>query len=216
MRTALISDIHGHWGGLEIVLQDIELRQVDRIVCLGDLVEGGEHNDKVVEFIRTNGIATVRGNHDELNECHLGVDNQKWLTQLPELMTEGDVLFTHISPRIPQKKRSIDNNIEAWNIFDDDIHYRLYFIGHIHFPTIFGAKYHLFGETCHYEVDSGEYHFDETDRYIVCFGAVGYPRRGGKFIRYGIFDSCANKVEFMKLEGPLLPFGLNIQPLVIE
>ena len=160
----------------------------------------------MVEFIRTNHIATVRGNHDEINDCHLKRDNQSWLDHLPEVLIEEDILFTHISPRIA--KREITNNIEAWNVFDDT-DYRLYFIGHIHFPAMFGAQYDLFGEACPYQVDFDEYYLDKTDRYIISFGAIGYPRSGGKFLRYGVFDSITNKVEFIKLEGPLLPYGLN-------
>lgn len=208
MKTALISDLHGHWEGLEVVLRDIDLQDIDRIICLGDLVEGGEHNDKIVEFMRDNNIATVRGNHDEINDCHLKPDNQNWLADLPDTIIEADVLFTHISPRT--NKMAIINSIEAWNVFDDT-HYRLYFIGHVHLPIVYGARYDSFGESCPYHVDSGQFYLDETDRYIISFGAVGYPRGGGKFIRYGIFDSTASIIEFVKLEGPLLPYGLNSQ-----
>ena len=51
---------------------------------------------------------------------------------------------------------------------------------------------------------------DKSDRYIISFGAVGYPRGGGKFMRYGIFDQQKYQLEFIKLEGELLPFGLCI------
>src|SRR4028119_1301811 len=113
MRTAVISDIHGNWDGLQVALIDIESRNVDRIICLGDLVEGGEHDDAVVEFIKSNNITTVQGNHDEINDCQLKADNQNWLHQLPGIIVENDIVFTHISPRL--KIKNIDNNIEAWN-----------------------------------------------------------------------------------------------------
>jgi predicted phosphodiesterase len=201
MKTAVISDIHGHWTGLEIVLRDIASRNVDRIVCLGDLVEGGDYNDKVVEFIRTSNIVTVRGNHDVVNNCQIKPDNQSWLDQLPEYLLEEDVFFTHLFPRMTDIP--IDNCLEAWNVFEDT-HYRLCFIGHIHFPAMFGAQSDLIGEACSYPVDFGKYQLDKTDRYIISFGAVGYPRGGGKFLRYGIFDSTTNQVEFIRLTGPLL------------
>ncbi len=57
-------------------------------------------------------------------------------------------------------------------------------------------------------MDCGSYDLNPRDRYIICFGAIGYPRGGGKFIRYGIFDSDENRVEFIKLKGTLLPYGL--------
>jgi len=207
MKTAVISDIHGHWTGLEIVLRDIASRNVDRIVCLGDLVEGGEHNDRVVEFIRTNDIITVRGNHDAVNDCQLKPENQSWLAQLPEYLLEGDVFFTHISPRMTEIP--IYNCLEAWNVFEDT-HYRLCFIGHLHFPVMFGAQSKLVGEACPYPIDFGKHQLDQTNRYIISFGAIGYPADCGKFLRYGIFDSTTNQVEFIRLVGPLLPYGLNI------
>ncbi|MCD8488905.1 MAG: metallophosphoesterase [Desertifilum sp.] len=207
MRIAIISDIHGNWEGLKVVLQDIKLQSIDKVVCLGDLVEGGEHNDAVVEFIRENNIATVQGNHDEFNDCQLKQDNQKWLKELPDLLIENNYIFTHISPRL--KKCAISNSIEAWNVFDE-VSFQVCFIGHIHFPALFGAQHDEFGEACSYFVDSGKFVLNTQDSYIVSFGAIGYSRGGGKFVRYGIFDAAENTVEFIKLEGPLLPYGLSI------
>jgi predicted phosphodiesterase len=68
MKTAIVSDIHGNWDGFNTVLEDIKSRQVDRIICLGDVVDGGEENDAVVNWLKGNNITTVRGNHDE-NGC---------------------------------------------------------------------------------------------------------------------------------------------------
>ena len=42
-RTASISDIHGNYDGLLAVLADIARLQCDRILCQGDLVDGGPH-----------------------------------------------------------------------------------------------------------------------------------------------------------------------------
>ena len=37
-RTAIVSDIHGNLAALEAVMADIALQEVDRIVCLGDVI----------------------------------------------------------------------------------------------------------------------------------------------------------------------------------
>jgi predicted phosphodiesterase len=206
MKTAFISDIHGNWSALLTVLDDIKSRQVDRIICLGDMVDGGDHNNAVVEFIKDNNIITVQGNHDAFNDCRLKKENQGWLNQLPEIIIEDDIILTHISPRF--KKNKISNNIEAWNVFDES-NFRLHFIGHLHFPVLFGEKCEFFAESCEYPIDDGEIVLNSSDRYIICFGAVGYPRSGGKFIRYGIFNSIHNSIEFIKLEGFLLPYGFS-------
>jgi len=59
-------------------------------------------------------------------------------------------------------------------------------------------------QACAYEMDEGLFELDPTDRYIVSFGAIGYPRSGGPFIRYGIYDTSNTSSEFVRLEGPLL------------
>ncbi|GAB4283775.1 MAG: metallophosphoesterase family protein [Oscillatoriaceae cyanobacterium] len=216
MKTAIFSDIHGNFAALKLVLDDIASRQVDRIICLGDLVDGGEDNDAVVEVIKNRisetpdsdglnktGFYAVRGNHDETHNGDLLKSNKHWLKQLPATLIELDIIFTHISPR--PKIKAIKNGIEAWNVFDET-NWRLSFIGHLHFPAIFGELNEDLCEAHSYSVDEGIYQLDPTDRYIICFGAVGYPRGGGKFIGYGIFDDAANTVEFIKLSGPLLEF----------
>ena len=38
MRIALISDIHGNMVALSAVLEDIQAQDVEKILCLGDVV----------------------------------------------------------------------------------------------------------------------------------------------------------------------------------
>ena len=40
-RTAILSDIHGNLTALEAVLADVDDQNVDRIVCLGDVIGYG-------------------------------------------------------------------------------------------------------------------------------------------------------------------------------
>ena len=91
MRTALISDIHGNYDGLQSVLQDIATQNCDRIMCLGDLVDGGLQSVEVVRAIRDLGIVTVQGNHDEYGvfDFTLPEDVRDYLRALPEEITEG-------------------------------------------------------------------------------------------------------------------------------
>ena len=166
MKTAFISDIHGNSSALLTVLDDIKSRNVHRIVCLGDMVDAGDDNDYIVEYMRNNHIITVQGNHDIINDCKLEKDNQKWLYELPEMIIEDDIWFTRISPR--QQKYQIYNNIEAWNVFDKH-NFRLCFIGHLHFPVLFGEKYDFFGESCKYVVDEGELILDGIDLPKILF-----------------------------------------------
>lgn len=39
MRVAVISDIHANLEALNSVIKDIRKRNVDKIICLGDIIE---------------------------------------------------------------------------------------------------------------------------------------------------------------------------------
>ncbi len=64
-RVALIADIHGNAVALEAVLADIERRDVDEIVCLGDVAAGGPQPREALRRLRALGCPVVRGNADD-------------------------------------------------------------------------------------------------------------------------------------------------------
>lgn len=64
MRVALISDIHGNAFALDAVLGDIQGQAVDRIVCLGDAIQGGAQPAATVQRLRELGCPVVMGNAD--------------------------------------------------------------------------------------------------------------------------------------------------------
>ena len=63
-RLTLISDIHGNGVALDTVLADVAAREVDEIVCLGDLAAGGPQPRQVLRRLRELGCRAVRGNAD--------------------------------------------------------------------------------------------------------------------------------------------------------
>ncbi|CEQ16500.1 metallophosphoesterase family protein [Paraclostridium sordellii] len=65
MRIATISDIHSNLYALNEVLADIEKRNVDMVVCTGDLVGYATRPNEVIETLRKNKILTIMGNYDE-------------------------------------------------------------------------------------------------------------------------------------------------------
>jgi putative phosphoesterase len=70
MRVAAISDIHGNRFALDAALADVEKHAIDKIVCLGDTVQGGPQPVETVERLRKLGSPVVLGNADAwlLNE----------------------------------------------------------------------------------------------------------------------------------------------------
>lgn len=61
---AVISDIHGNMLAFEAVLRDLERRPAERIVCLGDAVQGGAQPAEVVQRLRELACPVVMGNAD--------------------------------------------------------------------------------------------------------------------------------------------------------
>jgi predicted phosphodiesterase len=204
MRTALISDIHGNFDGLLAVLNDTALLKCDRVVCLGDLVDGGPHGPEVVKLVQELALPTVRGNHDEWPDTILPWDAKKYLRSLPEEIVEGGILYTHTSPR--RKKDKIKDPIEAWNVFEESS-YRRIFVGDIHIPLIYGQKCVQQVSATSYPISyDHEFPMDPDDRYIVCVGAVGYSRDGLDIMRYAIYDHARDTLRFRAVPGPILKF----------
>lgn len=201
-RTALLADIHGNWEALEAVLQDIEKRNCERIVCLGDIVDGGDGDENVIQNLIERGVVMIRGNHDDYPPMMMDPVLQEHLTSLPKDIVEDDIIFIHISPR--EKELPIKNPIDAWNVFDET-DWRIMFIGHLHYTVVFGANG---GSSCSAENHSFEYNtpykLDLDDRYIICPGPIGYSRDDVDKIRYGIYDSKENTIEIRLVDGPLL------------
>ncbi|MDK2562083.1 metallophosphoesterase family protein [Romboutsia sedimentorum] len=65
MRIAVISDIHSNVYALDEVLVDIQKRNIDMIVCTGDLVGYATRPNEVIQTIKKEKILTIMGNYDD-------------------------------------------------------------------------------------------------------------------------------------------------------
>ncbi len=61
-----------------MVLDDARKEGCEQILCLGDMVDGGEHNDEVVRALIAAKARVVIGNHDEFNDLALAPDVQAY------------------------------------------------------------------------------------------------------------------------------------------
>jgi putative phosphoesterase len=116
MRIALVSDIHANLVALNAVLDDIERRGADQLVCLGDVADLGPQPRETLARLRDLGCPIVQGNHDPFTEpfpglegvvawCRerLGDDGVHFLRQMPatlevELAPGVTLLCVHGSP----------------------------------------------------------------------------------------------------------------------
>ncbi len=141
-RTAILSDIHGNLTALRAVLEHVETQNVDRIVCLGDIVGYGPEPRECLDVAM--GFAfCILGNHDSSAlfdpegfnaaaeqaifwtrsklENHAGEEESPpgasrkrmdFLCGLPRTRREENVLFVHGSPRGPTNEYVMPEDIQ--------------------------------------------------------------------------------------------------------
>ena len=124
-KIAIISDIHGNIPALRSVLEDIQTRKLDQIICLGDLVGKGPDSSEAVEIIKKVCAVTVKGNWDDFitkpteietikwHQHQLTVQHNQFLEELPfsvEFLMSGRLIrLFHASPR------SYYDRIQPWD-----------------------------------------------------------------------------------------------------
>lgn len=64
MKIAIISDIHGNLQAMQETLKDIRKRNVDKIICLGDIIAKGVHPKECISLVRENCDIVLQGNCD--------------------------------------------------------------------------------------------------------------------------------------------------------
>jgi predicted phosphodiesterase len=76
-RIAIFGGVYSNHLALKRVLEDARARNVDAVLCLGDLGAFGPNPDRSCEFLRAQEVAVVRGNYDDslargLADCQCG------------------------------------------------------------------------------------------------------------------------------------------------
>lgn len=64
MIIAVISDMHGNGVALNAALKDVKRQEIDRIVCLGDAIQGGSQPAQVIERLQDLKCPVIMGNGD--------------------------------------------------------------------------------------------------------------------------------------------------------
>lgn len=202
MRYAIISDIHGNYEALTVVLDVIDEMDVDGIVCLGDVVGYGANPNEVVELVRSRADVTVLGNHDQAavvpaeeayfnswavqairwTRDELTEENLEYLRSLTYESFLADVRLVHASPGEPEKWRYILSPQAAareFSTFDESF----CFIGHSHVPMIV-----LRTEIGASELLEGEVALPAGARVLMNVGSVGQPRNGDPRACFAVLD----------------------------
>jgi len=204
MLCALLSDVHANLEALDAVLKDVDGRNIQDILFLGDAVGYGPDPNECVELLVERCKVLLAGNHDraaigltdityfnayarnaiEWTMKVLTEKNKEIIGAWPfeKEMKDEDILLVHSTPKEPAEWHYL---LTLW---DAEINFQYFdnkfcFLGHSHQPFVIE------------KVPSGELitHRDGTrlregSRYIINTGSVGQPRDGDPRACYAIMN----------------------------
>lgn len=194
MRLGVLSDVHGNRPALEAVLADAP--PVDRFVCAGDVVGYNPWPADCLEWLRSNDVPTVMGNHDRavargttfrFNEmAAAGVEFARerldsadidWLRTLPDRRYVADdrVYLVHGHPDDPDRYTYRPSFTPA---LLEQVDAEILILGHTHVQS----------------------HERFEDGIVMNPGSVGQPRDGDPRAAYAIVDLDAMTVEERRVE----------------
>jgi len=122
-RLLVISDIHGHTQGLELLLREADYRPgEDRLILLGDYIDSDPRTVSALNIIKNlvdSGARALPGNQEttlmrEPEAYAASAEVLEWLRRLPGYIEEDSYLFVHagIRPGVPMDKQSVTDLTE--------------------------------------------------------------------------------------------------------
>ena len=79
MRVAVFSDVHGNLEALKTVLKQINEKNVDLTVFLGDIFQRGNEEVECLELLKDSGIICVKGTVNYMQITEL-ISTRMWNT----------------------------------------------------------------------------------------------------------------------------------------
>ena len=224
MKRAVISDIHGNFEALTMVLKHIKEQAADEIICLGDIIGYGPDPLSCLDSVMESCQLTILGNHDqaaifdpegfnpvamraifwtreqlENDTADIDKSNRRWdfLGELPRRHDEGKYLFVHGSPRDPTNEYVFPEHIYEKSRMQMLMkRFENYcFQGHTHIPGIFT-------ESGSFLEPRQQDHFYRlsSDKCMINVGSVGQPRDEDPRACYLILDTEEQTVQYHRVE----------------
>lgn len=214
MRYALISDIHGNLEALEAVIVASKKDNVDRYLCIGDIIGYGadpKESLRLVEFLKPQVI--IAGNHEwgvtgllDLeyfnDEAARAVSWTKSILSDTEIDYIGsfslvyenkDLTLVHGSLEIPEEFHYIRDKGDAY-VTSKLMNSSVCFVGHTHIPGIFYSDDGKMEQLKSFKIKMGP-----ERKYVVNIGSVGQPRDGDSRASYALYDTEDSTVEIKRV-----------------
>ena len=207
MKIAFIADIHANIFALKKVLQDIEKQNVDKIICLGDLVGYAPYPNEVINLIKEKNILTIQGNYDEstgeeLMVCGCDYESQKETENANKSLfwTQEEVSEENKKwlAELPKEKKI---EIEGWNL------YLVHGSPRKNNEYLYADSKEVKEIAKNFEFDvllSGHTHLPYfkviNEKYIVNAGSAGKPKHGNPRATYVILDIKKDSIDYTDRE----------------
>ena len=212
MKLAIISDIHANMEAFEAVLEDMDRKPVDSVICLGDTIGYGAEPEQAIEKIIKLNIPSVLGNHElavndptylqwfnptvrksaKITASFLSDRSIDFISRLQPFLENRDCWFVHGFPpdsittylfQVPDNR--ISQVIQKLNR-------KIIFVGHTHDPALISFDGH---KLQHHPFERGITELHREKQYIVNIGSVGQPRDSDNHAKYAIWDSKRHIIE---------------------
>ncbi len=207
MKIAIISDIHSNFEALKEVMNKISDLNIDKIICLGDVIGYGPSPNKCLELILQNTDTILMGNHEFAllhpeylqffsSNAKAGINYTKqvllkhYFLKINEFgLTKSidNLMFSHSCISQPTSFKyitSIFHAMDEFKFFGDN---QILFIGHTHYPIIFEENSGKYSEIK--ADDELEIEFRDGLKYIVNVGSVGQPRNGDSRSTFFVYET---------------------------
>jgi diadenosine tetraphosphatase ApaH/serine/threonine PP2A family protein phosphatase len=217
MRYAILGDIHANETALCAVLQDIAKVEVDRILCLGDLVGYGASPTTTLEILREVDAISIRGNHDEAccglvepiffnpsaraaatwTKSLLTSNEKQWLSELPLTIDLDECSLAHGTYDHAQEFRyltSVDSALGSLKSMPRPV----CFVGHTHLPVVVVQPEHAPESPSH--TLSARVELGDIRRAVVNPGSVGQPRDDDPRAAWGLYLPNEPSYELRRVE----------------
>lgn len=217
---AILSDIHANVEALREVLEDITKRDVDEIICLGDVIGYGPSPLQCIDLARLFRMSLMGNHEDALLFKPLGFNEkarraiewtrsqlnhpdeppekkrQRWnfLGDLKRSFSEDEAAFVHGSPRDPTREYLFPADItdkQKMEINFSKIE-KVCFAGHTHVSGLFTEKGYIS------PVVGRPMSLEGLGKVIVNVGSVGQPRDGDPRACYVLYDG--ETVTFVRVK----------------
>ena len=217
---AIISDIHANVEALRAVLEDIIRRDVDEIICLGDVIGYGPSPLLCIDLARLFRLSLMGNHEDALLFKPLGFNEkarraiewtrsqlnhpneppekkrQRWnfLGDLKRSFIENGVVYLHGSPRDPTREYLFPADITDKRKIEINFSKieTICFAGHTHVSGVFTEKGYIS------PVVNRAMDLKGLGKAIVNVGSVGQPRDGDPRACYVLFDG--ESVTFVRVK----------------